>query len=304
MCRAIAYMGAPLPLETLLYRSDSSLVRQAYDPQMLSFMNLAGIGVAAWSETSADPEHPFLYRSTTLPMYDQNLIRLSRKVPSECAIAHVRGADYFGSSNPDITESNLHPFLFEGTSLAMAHNGALAGIEVMKYDLLPHMKDQFSRQIRGTTDSEWFYALLLSQLEDPEPELDDMIQAIERSITIMREVRARHGIEIVSGTNLFLSDGRHLLATRFSFDFGCYEGSIRPTQLLYHSLWFTAGTGYGLHGDEWGMTPGVEQLDSILIASEPLTVDTSTWIEVPEYTLIAASRTADGLALSIKDLDR
>ena len=33
---------------------------------------------------------------------------------------------------------------------------------------------------------------------------------------------------------------------------------------------------------------------SLLIASEPLTVDVSTWLEVPEYSMITAQRTADG----------
>jgi hypothetical protein len=40
-----------------------------------------------------------------------------------------------------------------------------------------------------------------------------------------------------------------------------------------------------------------------LIASEPLTVDISTWLEVPEYSVITARRTPAGLEYETLDLD-
>jgi len=43
---------------------------------------------------------------------------------------------------------------------------------------------------------------------------------------------------------------------------------------------------------------------SVLIASEPLTIDTSTWLEVPEYSMIMAARAPDGaLDFEMLDLD-
>jgi glutamine amidotransferase len=42
---------------------------------------------------------------------------------------------------------------------------------------------------------------------------------------------------------------------------------------------------------------------SLIIASEPLTADTSTWLEVPEYSLLCVERKADGLSLRTVDLD-
>ena len=42
---------------------------------------------------------------------------------------------------------------------------------------------------------------------------------------------------------------------------------------------------------------------SLLVASEPLTVDTSTWLEVPEYSMITAARSAGGLDFETLDLD-
>ena len=42
---------------------------------------------------------------------------------------------------------------------------------------------------------------------------------------------------------------------------------------------------------------------SLLIASEPLTVDTSAWLEVPEYSMITAAIGPDGLDFETRDLD-
>jgi glutamine amidotransferase len=42
---------------------------------------------------------------------------------------------------------------------------------------------------------------------------------------------------------------------------------------------------------------------SLLIASEPLTIDTSTWLEAPEYSMITAERTPRGLDVETLDLD-
>lgn len=305
MCRVVAYLGSPLLLDVLLYRSDSSLVRQAYDPSMLSFMNLAGSGFAAWDLASPRPDVPFLYKDTLLPMYDSNLIRLSGKIRSECVIAHVRGENYFDSTAPMVGRANLHPFQYEGAGLVMAHNGGLARFREMKYHLLPHIREDVAARIEGTTDSEWLYALLVSRFDggagDAGP--DELAQAVEATLRIVRGVRDEHGIQVVSGVNLFVSNGRTLVVTRFSFDFGCYDGPVNERQLAYQSLWFTAGRAYGCHDGEWRMSGSIDEADSILIASEPLTRDASSWIEVPEYTLLTATRADGRLALTARDLD-
>ena len=47
MCRALIYLGQPVVIDDLLFRSDSSLINQTYMPKMLH-MNLAGFGMMAW----------------------------------------------------------------------------------------------------------------------------------------------------------------------------------------------------------------------------------------------------------------
>ena len=60
------------------------------------------------------------------------------------------------------------------------------------------------------------------------------------------------------------------------------------------SLWYTIGGEYAEHDGGWQMTVA-ETPRSVIIASEPLTRDVSTWLEVPEYTMLIAELGRDGL---------
>ena len=289
MCRVLAYLGSPIPLENLLYKPDSSLLKQAYQPQMHHMLNLAGFGMMAWDPASYVPEVPYRYATTELPIFDANLRNLSAKLRPRCALAHVRGVPYH--ERVHVSQQNLHPFHYEGTSLALAHNGDLEQFDMYKFALAEHVRPEIRAKIRGSTDSEWIYALLLSQLEDPgaRPSPDEIVRALDAALAVLRKVRHQEGAARSSSTNLFVSDGSMLVATRFTYDFGCYGDSVHEGHLRYSSQWFTVGRDYDFHDREWKMIGGAANADSILVASEPLTVDTSTWLEVPEYSALCAT---------------
>ena len=101
-----------------------------------------------------------------------------------------------------------------------------------------------------------------------------------------------------------VSDGRCLVATRFTYDYGWYKNDLpSPAQRFdFVSLWFTVGSAYRRVGDEWAMGGG-EHDSSLLVSSEPLTSDASTWLEVPEYSMLTGY-TEDGvLRVHTQDLD-
>jgi glutamine amidotransferase len=305
MCRVLAYLGEPIGLRDVLFETDSSLVDQSYSPRMMSgFLNLAGFGMAAWEPRSLHADEPFLYRSTTLPAFDRNLRGLAEKVAPTCLIAHVRGVTH--SAHEVVAETNLHPFRFHGARVTLAHNGHLRRFADMRYDLVEHVRPELQPLIEGTTDSEWIYALVLSQLEDPygRPEVRELADATVGTLRILRKVRERRGIDTSSPVNLALSTGDALVATRFSFDYGWYpdEDSLLETDLPYVSLWLTAGGQYRRGDDGFAMAAS-DTPRSLLIASEPLTLDISTWLEVPEYSMITAASTPEGLDFETLDLN-
>lgn len=306
MCRVVGYLGRPLLLDSVLFATDSSLARQTYSPRMMAtFLNLAGFGMAAWDDRSERPEEPFLYKVTSLPVFDRNLKCLAEKVSARCVIAHVRGVTY--SEHEVLSQTNLHPFRFPGVKVTLAHNGHLREFARMRYDLVGHVHPTFVKYIEGTTDSEWIYALLLSQLDDPfgAPGADEIADAAVAALRIIRDIRQKHEIATSSPVNLFISTGTSLVATRFSFDYGWYpEGdAMLETDLPYVSLWYTLGEEYRQRDGEWQMGAS-DKPESLLIASEPLTTDTSRWLEAPEYSILTASLVdGGGIDASIADLD-
>ena len=306
MCRLLGYIGEPVALDHVLFETDSSLVRQSYSPRMMAtFLNLAGFGMAAWDPRAFRVDEPLIYRVTTMPAFDRNLRNLAGMLAPSCLIAHVRGVTY--SEKEMVAETNLHPFRFDNAQVILAHNGHLREFARMRYDLVGPVRPDLTHNIHGTTDSEWIYALILSQLDDPygRPDARELADATVSALRIIREVRGRHGIDTSSPVNLCLSTGDTLIATRFSFDYGWYpaEDSLLETDLPYVSLWYTLGGEYLPRNGRSAMTAS-DTPRSLLIASEPLTIDTATWLEVPEYSMLTASVRPDGgLDFDTRDLD-
>jgi glutamine amidotransferase len=293
MCRVLAYLGERILLEDLLYMPDVSFVNQTHQAALLNRLNLAGSGFLAWDAQSERPELPFVYRSTQLPIYDRNLRTLAAKVRATCLLGHLRGVPYHVSSI--ISEQNLHPFLFDNTRLALAHNGQLAQFDEMKFALLPHIKPTLARLVRGTTDSEWFYALLLSQLDEPQADLNarDICAGVVKALKIIAQTRHALGIRTFSPMNLFVSDGNDLVAVCYTFGLGNYEGlgnDYHPPDEKVLQIWYTMGKSYGFYDGEWRMDHARDEATSCIVASEPLTRDQSTWNAVPLQHLVYVRR--------------
>jgi glutamine amidotransferase len=261
----------------------------------------------AWDRGSPDPHKPYSYASTALPVFDRNLKALAEKIRPTCVLGHVRGVAY--NTEVEISLQNVHPVQFPGVRLALAHNGDLARFSEMKPHLLDTIRPEIANLIRGTTDSEWIYALIVSQLADPSRACaaDDLVRAVDQAFAIIRDVRARLGIATSSSVNLFLTTGEQIAAMRYCFDFGCYKtedpAKVHEANLTFLSLWYTSGSEYGYHDGEWKMTGGADTADSIMIASEPLTRDTTTWLEVPEYSMIYADTRSGRPTVEIHYLD-
>ncbi len=307
MCRALLYLGEPVLLDNLLFQPDSALIRQSYMPKMLHMLNLAGFGLRAWDPASANPAQPYSYYSQSLPVFDRNLQNLAQKIQPACVLGHVRGVAY--STRVEISLQNVHPFHFANVPLVLAHNGDLADFARMKSLLAAHVKPEFAAQVHGTTDSEWIYALFVSQLKNPFMESDEaeIFDSLEKTLSIIREARKGLGIALSSSVNLFIANGKQLAALRYCFDFGCYPtddpARVHEANLSFLSLWYTLGRDYALHDGEWKMTGGAENADSIIVTSEPLTRDTSSWVELPEYGALFAELRGGKPYVSVKLLD-
>lgn len=304
MCRILSYLGKPIVVEELLYKPDNSFIKQSYHPKYMShLLNLAGFGIAAWDNTSHNPGSPHLYKTPQLPFYDENLRNLASKISPHCLLAHLRGVAY--NDKQVVSIQNVHPFVYENVNVALAHNGSLSGFESMRYDLLEYIKPEYKRDITGTTDSEWIYSIFLSQLSEfsTNYETEDVSKAIIETLKILQRVRYKRNIKINSPVNLFITNGEFIAATRFVLDYGWFAAEKQPSShAAYHSLWYTYGESYGYHDNEYKMK-GSDIKSSIIIASEPLTEDTTTWLEVPEYTLVVARHVNGEIKIVSQDIN-
>lgn len=302
MCRGLAYLGQPILLDDLLYKPDSSLIKQSYLPKKMSRMlNLAGFGMAAWPDNSQAPHIPLVYKSIDLPFYDKNLKNVADNFQTQCVLAHIRGVPF--SIRSVISKENAHPFLYPNCKIALAHNGNLEGHRKMKIDFFEHIKPDVLQYLSGNTDSEIIYALMLSQLSNPyeDPSIEEVSKAILETLRIIKNIRKKHHQAAPSAVNLFVSNGQYLIITRFEFDFGAAIKSIQNAEYAYHSLWYTYGGHYALVEGEYKMAGQKKQ--TIIFSSEPLTQDLTTWIEVPAYSIMTAQWKNDEILVQTSDLD-
>lgn len=186
MCRVLAYVGQETPLEDLLLTPTNSLLNQALDPERHPDLQLAGWGFGAWSEHLLNPDTAFIYRRPTAAFHDDNLRRIIPSLRANTMLAHVRAASY--DAQVVLADENCHPFSFRGTRWIIAQNGYLPNWQLLQRELLQHCKDVHLEQMRGTTDTEFVYVLLLSLLEgdsdaDVQRAVETMIRLIAAAMT-------------------------------------------------------------------------------------------------------------------------
>ncbi|MEN9207792.1 MAG: ergothioneine biosynthesis protein EgtC [Gloeomargarita sp. GMQP_bins_120] len=233
MCRLIAYLGEPIPLERLVLTPPHSLLVQSYAPKEMTagLLNGDGFGLG-WYDRRLRPQ-PFTYKNI-LPMWnDFNLPHLCAYVVSGCMVGYVRSA----TPGLAVDYSNCQPFV-QGV-ISAVHNGRVQHFRQMLYrPLRQQLTDEDYLAIQGLTDSEHLFAWILHHYR----QTGDLRQALSDSFQNLLDLAPQVDVTF----NFILSDGEQLLASRLA------HGSPAP------SLYYLTG-----HPDY----PGV------VIASEPLFTD-------------------------------
>ncbi len=254
MCRWIAYAGPPLRVSAVLFQPENSLIRQSLHATRGVATNGDGFGLGWYGERA----FPGLYRDILPAWNDDNLRSLSEQVRARLFFAHVRA-----STGTSTSRQNCHPFTHE--HLLFMHNGRIGGYDRVRRRLEGMVADEFYDLRRGTTDSELFFLLALSNglMEDPIP-------AIARAVRLVLSEMARHNIAEPFRMTAALSDGERIIAIRTSSD------SASP------SLFHAAGAEVLTDAKELRFTPG---RGAVLVLSEPLD-GAEHWHEVPEHHIL------------------
>lgn len=209
MCRLLGYIGPSIPLEKLLYAPEHSLIVQSYLPREMTsgVLNADGFGIG-WYHAERDSD-PFTYKNTFPIWNDVNLSSLSRYIESGCVLAYVRSA----TLGQAVDLSNCQPF--NNQRLLCIHNGRIQNFQHTLYrSLRDRLSDDAYLAIKGSTDSEHFFALLLDVLQaNPSASLE---QALQTALLNLDELAKSH--QVAASANTIVSDGHQLVASRFASD--------------------------------------------------------------------------------------
>ncbi len=270
MCRFVFYQGRPIRLGSLITDPKHALIYQSFKSKERDEpLNGDGFGLAWYNPSMSD--QPGLFKSISPAWSNNNLQELSRIIESPCIMAHVRAA----TQGLNVTETNCHPFKWK--NMAFMHNGDVAGFSKIKRALINTLGDEAYNQIKGTTDSEHFFAVLIDEvLKEKEENVSQKLPFImERTVRRVLNVCKAHSVSTHSYLNMVLSDGHSAIVARITTD--------KPERA--DSLYINLGRKYVCEEGYCYMKDPGEYEKAVIVSSEPLSQDPG-WEPVPVNTLL------------------
>ncbi|GAA5992113.1 hypothetical protein JCM10908_001773 [Rhodotorula pacifica] len=314
MCRWIAYFSPqPILLGDVIERPKHSIIKQIDDhylPQLQkhyardrasdggfspnALTNVDGFGIGWYSSVGAQyrslsaaeethpaaPEwEPVVYRNTMPPLHDPNLTNLCGAIESPVVFGHVRAGS-------PVALTNCHPYT--AGSFMLMHNGTIGGFFDALPKTLPLISTNARRIIKGTTDSEHFFALFLTFL-DPDGDWtgayhpDVIATALASAVrTIVRFCTPPGGWPSPSSdaggmsTHISLNLALcHAGTSFFALRFACPEQQDPPSLYWSTESGATLDRRYEGHPDAGGLRDGKlpreEHGQHVVVASEPMT---------------------------------
>ncbi len=313
MCRVLAYIGPETPLKGLLLEPENSLINQTLDPESHPLLQLAGWGFGLWSQQLLNPDDPLLYHRPIPAFYDDNAKTVIPGLQAHTLLAHVRAAAY--NSKTLLADENCHPFSFHDTPWIMAQNGALPHWKLLQRELLPHCKDNYLKQMHGTTDTEFLYVLLLSLLKSNDN--DDIQSGFEDLLELI--LNAMKKLDLVSLTKLKIALVRpnKIIGVNYGFD---DHGETNPKDdwkalrkepnkdlsrsMLLEPMYLLMGRNYQDYKESFDIEVCAEdQATTAIFASEPLTVTTDDWLHIKFGEMVVLEKKDDKIIKKVIQLN-
>jgi glutamine amidotransferase len=256
MCRWIAYIGNAIYLDEVITKPSSSLVEQSLNAKMnykkdgsILSTNGDGFGVAWYSEKN----EAGLFKGAEPAWANENLAEICSQIKARIFMAHIRAA-----STGAVQRSNSHPFKFK--NVVFQHNGYLENFEIIARDLKNKLSDEQYNSIKGTTDSEVFFKLILSFDFDKNPK-----KSIEEAIKFLIKTYKKKKLKPEFNLSCAMSDGNSLFTFRFAKNrqansqfYSKDENSLRE---------FSSNSSL--------------MSDGVIVVSEPFEQQNKKWLEMP-----------------------
>jgi glutamine amidotransferase len=265
-----------------MFNAENSLVEQSKSAKKRRQpVNGDGFGIG-WYPAHDDPE-PGTYVATTPAWSDRNLRNLCRKINTPLFFAHVRDA----SHGMPVSSTNCHPFQTE--NFLWMHNGYINEFFTIKRQLIDLLSDRAFSQIHGNTDSEFTFALFLDEIGfNHQASTAEIELAVISTINKITQLQQHNNITSNASMNFIVSNGRGIVSTRYATD-----KLTQPPSLFYSESKMSLDKNGVLTLRKEGETA------SIIIASEPITDDRTSWNKINRNQIISVN---SKLEIKISDL--
>lgn len=147
--------------------------------------------------------------------------QITSSIRSDCVVLHVRQPTV-----GDFRSENTHPFRMR--SWLFAHHGTVDRFAAIRESLLASLPDFLRRNVRGSTDSEVYFHLLLSflhdsgQIDNNDLDVRHGVAAIRSTVALIDRLVAEAGGE-TSCLNMVATNGRRMFALRRGAPMGFVE---------------------------------------------------------------------------------
>lgn len=270
MCRFTFYQGRPIILSSLITEPKHSLINQSFGAKERDEpLNGDGFGLA-WYNFNISSK-PASFKSISPAWSNNNLQEICQVIETSCVLAHVRAA----TQGLTVSESNCHPFKWK--ELAFMHNGDIGGFQKIKRHLIHTLSDEAFHHIKGSTDSEHFFAVFIDEylkneaMEQWDRVASSMMGAIRRVLSLIEE----YADDQHSYMNMVLTNGRLAVAVRFTTD----------KEEHADSLYMNLGKNYVCEDGVCYMLDPGEREKAVIISSEPLSKDDG-WEPIPVNSMV------------------
>ena len=252
MCRWFIYFGNKTFLYNILYNHKNAIIKQSYLKKYTPFLeelnsrdhevNVDGFGIGWYVKNN----EVCFYTATKTPWSDINFKRLSKILESKLIFAHVRAIKPF--SNGLIHEFNCHPFNYK--NILFMHNGDLKNFRSYIKLVIDNIDDKILSNLKGNTDSEYIFLLIISFLKDSTINIKNIKNAILEVINFIKTITTQ-----VFSFNIAITNGKFIIFTR-------YISNDEKPPSLYYKFFDT----------------------NLCISSEPIDID-DEWIYIPKNVI-------------------
>jgi len=288
MCRFVAYIGKPILADELIIKPNNSLMNQSHHA-LESEMTVNGDGFGiGWYNTQIRKE-PALFRSIRPAWNDENLKYNASMIKTHCLLAHVRAATHGG-----VSIENCHPYQYK--EFLMMQNGGIKNFLKIKRKLINRLDEDIFQWVYGDSDTQYTFALFLTivkenKTNDTPLSLEELILCLSQTFAEIEEMKKAAHLFSPSLYNLVLTNGKAMIATRYSTQPEVETRSLHITSRV---------TSYIDHKGFLTFRKSEAEDRSVLISSEILSRENTYWKEVPENHSVTID---EGLITQIRSME-